>query len=71
MIALKQARFRQIKVHDNFVDPAFGDFYIQASQDEHIPLHICALMLNERPLAVHWGLSCLQRLILPYACLRY
>ncbi len=62
MIAFKQARFRQMKVHDNFVDPAFGDFYIQASQDEHIPLHICALMLNERPLAVHWGLSCLQRL---------
>ena len=24
--------------------------------------YICALMLNERPLAVHWGLSCLQRL---------
>jgi len=62
MIAFKQERFRQIKVHDNFADPAFRNFYIQASQNDNIPAHICALMLNKNPLAVHWGLSCPPRL---------
>ncbi len=62
MISFKRARFRQIKVHDNFADPAFRDFYIQASQNDNIPAHICALMLDDKPLAVHWGLSCPPRL---------
>ncbi|HNV37186.1 MAG: hypothetical protein BWX81_02068 [Spirochaetes bacterium ADurb.Bin110] len=62
MISFKRARFRQIKVHDNFTDPAYRDFYIQASQNDNIPVHISALMLDEKPLAVHWGLSCQPRL---------
>ncbi len=56
MIQQKRARFAQMRVPDNFAIPGFAEFYLQASQQPALPVHISALMKEESPLALHWGL---------------
>ena len=56
MIQQKRARFAQMRVPDNFTIPGFAEFYLQASLQPDVSVHISALMKEETPLALHWGL---------------
>lgn len=55
MIEEKRARYRATGAADNFEDEAYGRFYREGARREGLGIHISALLLNEKPIAAHWG----------------
>lgn len=62
MIDLKRARYRAIGAFDNFADPSFARFYIEAARNFDIGVHLSALTLDGDPIALHWGLRAASRM---------
>ena len=60
MISLKRERYNAIGAYDNFADPSFGDFYAAAARRPDLGVHISALNLDGKAIALHWGLRARQ-----------
>jgi CelD/BcsL family acetyltransferase involved in cellulose biosynthesis len=55
MIGQKRARYRATGAADNFEDAAYERFYREGVRREGLGIHISALLLNDEPIAAHWG----------------
>ena len=57
MMRMKRDKFIETKGYDVFTDPGFGDFYREATRrlGADGPVHVSALLLDDRILAAHWG----------------
>jgi CelD/BcsL family acetyltransferase involved in cellulose biosynthesis len=57
MMRMKRDKFIETKGYDVFTDPGFGDFYREATRrlGADGPVHLSALLLDDRILAAHWG----------------
>lgn len=56
MLALKRERYRAIGASDNFADPSFAEFYRAGAARPDLGVHISALYLDGKAIALHWGL---------------
>jgi CelD/BcsL family acetyltransferase involved in cellulose biosynthesis len=66
MFAQKSRRLRELGAFDLFALPQYRDYCLQATRDHHQSgmIHVSALMLDNRPLATHWGAVWRNRFLL-------
>ncbi len=57
MMRMKRDKFVETKGYDVFTEPGFGEFYREATRRLGAagPVHLSALLLDDRILAAHWG----------------
>lgn len=57
MMRMKRDKFVETKGYDVFTEPGFGEFYREATRrlGDAGPVHLSALLLDDRILAAHWG----------------
>ncbi len=57
MMRMKGHKFVETKGYDVFTEPGFGEFYREATRRLGAagPVHVSALLLDDRILAAHWG----------------
>ncbi|HEX6980239.1 MAG TPA: GNAT family N-acetyltransferase [Alphaproteobacteria bacterium] len=59
MIHLKSRRYQATGAYDKFEHRYYRDFYLQLAREQAAGgiVHVSALMLDDVPIAVHWGLA--------------
>ena len=57
MMRMKRDKFVETKGYDVFTEPGFGEFYRETTRRLGAagPVHLSALLLDDRILAAHWG----------------